>query len=200
MTENNQTTPGAAQPAPGRLGAPTPGPAPATPTTSRASVPPVAGMGSHPTPVPGPAGSQPLSSGSPSTSSDAPKRPLPVELMRMAWGAVVLVALLITWFALVPAETPELSWDEDVQAAEVRADTNNRSAQGAPQQTVLNGWHAADLAAIQIDQLQAQHEAMRAAVQAETRTGAMVLVVGIGLAGDVVLRAAERRQKAANAS
>ena len=63
-------------------------------------------------------------------------------------GAVVLaVAAIVVWFAMGPDDR-----SDDIDQALRDATVNEISAQGAPQQAVVNGWVARDLLAIIAEQ------------------------------------------------
>lgn len=152
-----------------------------------------------PTDTTGP-GERAPSAGAASPDPPAPKRPAPwwtksgttdtkatknwLPLVRLGWAAAIALALLITW-----GNGPEQAdWPDEVSWAQTRADLNNDSAEGAPQQQVVNGWHAADLAEIQINQTTELLEQHR-------HTANLLLVLGLGIFGDFALRAVgDRRQ------
>lgn len=79
--------------------------------------------------------------------------------MRLA--RIVLLALIAV-AAIVIAALPTSSSSNhsaDVAAALSMAEMNNELAEGAPQQTVVNGWVARDLLAIMSEQLDEQNTA-----------------------------------------
>ncbi|MCE0488290.1 hypothetical protein [Ornithinimicrobium sediminis] len=98
---------------------------------------------------------------------------------------------MITWFVATPDGADEISWSDRTSVADSMADLNNESAEGAPQQQVVNGWHVADLATIQIEQLEVQH---LQSLEAERRTAALLFWLGLGFAGDLILRGFEVRR------
>lgn len=65
-------------------------------------------------------------------------------------GAVVLIlAALAVYFGLAPTES---DYQTKITAARSDYDANNATAQGAPQQAVVNGWIARDLLQILADE------------------------------------------------
>lgn len=91
----------------------------------------------------------PPPSASPAPAAPSPKPTVAYKLgrSRVAWlGPVRLIvfALLAIAAVVVAANEPDAD-SADVVLARISADTNEESASGAPQQTVVNGWEAADL-------------------------------------------------------
>ena len=62
---------------------------------------------------------------------------------------------------------------------------NNGETKGAPQQTVVNGWYANDTAAVTA----AQNTYIAAS---SARNGNLLMLLGIGMAGELIIRGAER--------
>jgi hypothetical protein len=67
-----------------------------------------------------------------------------VSRIRRAGAVALACAALGVWFGMAPPE-PASADVSAIEAAQSLADLNNASASGAPQQTVVNGWHAIDL-------------------------------------------------------
>ena len=90
-------------------------------------------------------------------------------------GSVVLaVAALAVWFGMAPEPVTRGDAGEIV-AAEALADLNEATAEGAPQQAVVNGWHTVDLLEI------IARESMEPE-PVDHRTEALLLIGVIGLA------------------
>lgn len=116
-----------------------------------------------------------------------------MPLIRGGWGLFVAFLLLVAWFSMAPEAAEEHSWQSDLRTANATAEANHARTEGAPQQQVVNGWHAVDLAGIQVEQLIAQYDQLGRIADSESRTGAMALLIGIGLAGELILRGWEGR-------
>ncbi|GAB3177274.1 hypothetical protein GCM10027060_01320 [Nesterenkonia halophila] len=118
-----------------------------------------------------------------------------VRLVRTIWLAAVAVVLAVVFFSTAPlgeVGDDSLSWDSLVDAAQSRHDINEESTSGAPQQTVVNGRHATDLLELQITQATGLAEDSRDLARAQTdgliSIAALLLVLGIGVVGDMALR------------
>lgn len=109
----------------------------------------------------------------------APRDAHPFALVRTIWAVGTAVLMAAVWFLSSPEQA---FWGLEVEQANSLADLNNESAEGAPQQTVVNGWHQADLTAIQIRQ-------GADLLVRQTQIAALLLVLGIGISGDMALRA-----------
>lgn len=73
-----------------------------------------------------------------------------VRTLAIALG--VLTAIAIPVGLVGPSKPDTDSYTSAVESAQVLADLNEKQAEGAPQQAVVNGWHQADLLEIQIRQ------------------------------------------------
>src|SRR5699024_2713908 len=95
------------------------------------------------------------------------------------------------WFAASPGDSPAApgSWTGALNAAESAYDANEAETSGAPQQQVVNGWYANDLAGIHADQLTAQLAQTAYLADATARIGAVLGVLALALIGDIALRA-----------
>ena len=90
----------------------------------------------------------------------------------------------MTWVGTGPAAVDAGSpskWKSDLAAASVKNDVNNGETKGAPQQSVVNGWYANDIAAITATQ-----NSYIAASSA--RNGTLLTLLGLGVAGELILR------------
>lgn len=149
----------------------------------------------HPGPSPGP---EPSGQPTASTSSapEHPSRTVPlVRLVRTVWLATVAVVLAVVFFSTAPlddAGNDALSWDSLVEAAQSRHDLNEENTSGAPQQAVANGWHTTELLELQITQATGLAEDSRDLARAQTdgmvTIAALVLILGLGVLGDMALR------------
>jgi hypothetical protein len=107
---------------------------------------------------------------------------------RIILGSVLGLLLIITWLANNPAFQSGSSpsdWKSELSAADLKNTMNNGETKGAPQQTVVNGWYANDIAAVTAEQ-----NTYIAASSA--RNGNLLMLLGIGLAGELIIRGAER--------
>jgi hypothetical protein len=107
---------------------------------------------------------------------------------RIILGSVLAVLLVITWLANNPAIQSGSSpsdWKSELSAADVKNTLNNGETKGAPQQTVVNGWYANDIAAVTA----AQNTYIAAS---SARNGNFLMLLGIGAAGELIIRGAER--------
>ncbi|AMB40778.1 hypothetical protein AUT26_11550 [[Arthrobacter] sp. ATCC 21022] len=95
---------------------------------------------------------------------------------------------ILTWLAtgpvVVDAGSPS-DWKSQLAAASVKNEVNNGETKGAPQQSVVNGWYANDIAAVTASQ-----NTYIAASSA--RNGALLMLLGLGVAGELILRGLER--------
>lgn len=86
-------------------------------------------------------------------------------LVRRIGAVLLVVCAALVWFLMTP-DSPSQSFTNPsdhssaISEALTNDETNNASAEGAPQQTVVNGWTARDLLTIiakQEDELSAQN-------------------------------------------
>lgn len=112
----------------------------------------------------------------------------PVQLARVVLGAILGLLFILTWLAtgpvVVDAGSPS-DWKSQLAAASVKNEVNNGETKGAPQQSVVNGWYANDIAAVTASQ-----NTYIAASSA--RNGALLMLLGLGVAGELILRGLER--------
>lgn len=108
----------------------------------------------------------------------------PVQLSRAILGTILGLLFILTWVgtgpAVVDAGNPS-EWKSDLAAASVKNEFNNGETKGAPQQTVVNGWYANDIAAISASQ-----NTYIAASSA--RNGTLLMLIGAGIAGELIIR------------
>lgn len=103
---------------------------------------------------------------------------------RIILGTVLGILLIITWLANNPALQSGSSpsdWQSELSAASLKKSMNNGEAQGAPQQSVVNGWYANDIAVVQA----AQNSYIAGS---STRNGNLLALIGLGIAGELVIR------------
>lgn len=141
---------------------------------------------SHDPAVPAPAHSQ--SAAAPFGQVPAPARGTaakrlprfePDTFRAVVW-LIVAVTAVIVWFAAPSGEDAE-NWVSQVSAADARKTINDASAEGAPQQQVVNGWYVADVLPILSDQNSALHSTLTVG-----RIPSLMLVFGLGYCVDVV--------------
>ncbi|MDS2171338.1 hypothetical protein Q7C18_01330 [Nesterenkonia sp. CL21] len=105
-----------------------------------------------------------------------------VKIIRTLWLTVIGVSMVAVFVTAAGAALQGGSeqWSEEVSAADLRQQLNEDSATGAPQQSVVNGWHTTDLLEIQIEQT-ADHLALAQGLVT------LALLLGLGLLGDRAL-------------
>lgn len=108
---------------------------------------------------------------------------------RLAGGLLVLAAVLV-WFLMAPDDDGP-SYDSLRSAIESDDDGNNELAEGAPQQSVVNGWTANKYLALISMQVEDAEES------ADPRAATLLLLGVIGLA--VLLVTSEGRSEPARA-
>jgi hypothetical protein len=115
----------------------------------------------------------------------------PVQLARIVLGSVLGLLFILTWIgtgpAVVDAGSPS-DWKSELAAASVKNEVNNGETKGAPQQSVVNGWYANDIAAITASQ-----NTYLAASSA--RNGTLLMLLGLGVAGELILRGLDRARQ-----
>lgn len=107
---------------------------------------------------------------------------------RIILGAVLGLLMIITWIANSPALQSGSSpsdWKSELSAADLKNTMNNGETKGAPQQTVVNGWYLNDIAAVQA----AQNSYIAGS---SMRNGNLLVLIGLGVAGELIIRGAER--------
>ncbi|MGO4591560.1 hypothetical protein [Paenarthrobacter sp. 2TAF44] len=117
----------------------------------------------------------------------------PVQLTRVILGAILGLLFIWTWIgtgpAVVDAGSPS-EWKSDLAAASVKNEVDNGETKGAPQQSVVNGWYANDIAAITASQ-----NTYIAASSA--RNGTLLMLLGLGVASELILRGLDRARLSA---
>jgi hypothetical protein len=106
-------------------------------------------------------------------------------------GAILGLLLLITWLAGNPSFQSGGSpsdWKSELSAADLKNTMNNGETKGAPQQTVVNGWYANDIAAVTA----AQNTYIAAS---STRNGNLLALIALGIAGELIIRGAESSRR-----
>jgi hypothetical protein len=114
---------------------------------------------------------------------------------RIILGSVMGLLLIITWIANNPAisgSSPS-DWKSELSAADLKNTMNNGETKGAPQQTVVNGWYANDIAAVTA----AQNTYIAAS---SARNGNLFALLGVGVAGELIIRGAEHARIARRAA
>jgi hypothetical protein len=109
---------------------------------------------------------------------------------RIILGAVLGLLLIITWIVNNPAmsgSSPS-DWKSELSAADVKNTMNNGETKGAPQQTVVNGWYANDIAAVTA----AQNTYIAAG---SMPNGNLLALIGLGVAGELIIRGMERANR-----
>jgi hypothetical protein len=110
-----------------------------------------------------------------------PRRPVARGVVRVVGAGLLAATAMALWFGMAPDEIPGKA--PVVSAALANYASDNRRAEGAPQQTVVNGWIAKDLLTIVIQQ---GDQAALAERQASDRLAAeaalIVVAVGFGIA------------------
>lgn len=110
---------------------------------------------------------------------------------RIILGSVLGVLLLITWLANNPAFQSGSSpsdWKSELSAASLKNAMNDGETKGAPQQSVVNGWYANDIAAVEASQ-----NTYIAASSA--RNGSFLALIGLGVAGELIIRGVEKTNR-----
>lgn len=112
----------------------------------------------------------------------------PADFARILLGSLLVFMLIFTWVSGTPdsddAGTPS-DWIRDVDAAVFSNELNNGETDGAPQQSVVNGWYANDLALIEAS----QNTYMAAS---SDRNGKILFIIGLGVAGELIIRGVKR--------
>lgn len=129
---------------------------------------------------------QPTPDHAPRLKSRRPK----LAKLRSANGARIILAsalgilLIVTWIANNPAVHSGSSpsdWKSELSAATLKNTMNNGETKGAPQQSVVNGWYANDIAAVQA----AQNSYIAGS---SMRNGNLLALIGLGIAGELIIR------------
>jgi hypothetical protein len=107
---------------------------------------------------------------------------------RILLGVVTALLLLLAWFGnnpnLIDSGSPS-EWRSQLSSAAIKNEVNNGETKGAPQQSVVNGWYANDLAEVQASQ-------NSYLARSSDRNGALTAAVGFGIAGELIIRGIER--------
>lgn len=113
------------------------------------------------------------------TAAKRPRR-FNLDVYRAAVWLIVAVLAVIVWFAAPSGETSE-TWASQISAADAKKIINDASTEGAPQQTVVNGWYVADVLPVLSHQNSAVHSALTGG-----RLPSLVLLFGLGYCIDVI--------------
>lgn len=112
-------------------------------------------------------------------------------MARIILGAVLGLLVIMTWVGTGPnavdAGSPS-AWKSELTAASVKNEVNNGETKGAPQQTVVNGWYANDIATVTA----AQNTYIAAS---SARNGTLLMLLGLGIAGEMIIRGTERSKR-----
>ena len=105
------------------------------------------------------------------------------NLARLLLGLLLLVLLCFAWFGNNPSADGNgvSSWKSSSSAAAADNELNASKTSGAPQQAVVNGWYANDLANVQISQ--STYTAV-----SSFRNGSLLGLLVLGLTGELVIR------------
>jgi hypothetical protein len=110
---------------------------------------------------------------------------------RLILGTALALLLVITWLANNPAihsgSSPS-DWTSDLAQAAVKNELNAGETKGAPQQSVVNGWYLNDIAVVQA----AQNSYIAGS---SMRNGNMLVLIGLGIAGELIIRGVERARR-----
>lgn len=110
---------------------------------------------------------------------------------RIILGSVLGLMLIITWTFNNPgihSGSNPSDWRVDLTEAAVTNELNAGETKGAPQQAVVNGWYANDIARVQA----AQNTYIAGS---SMRNGNLLALIGLGLAGELIIRGAERTNR-----
>lgn len=111
----------------------------------------------------------------------------PAKLSRVVLGAILGLLFIGAWIGSGPGAVDAGSpsdWKSELNAASLKNTMNNGETKGAPQQTVVNGWYANDIAAVTAS----QNTYMAAS---SARNGTLLMLIGLGIAGELVIRGLE---------
>ena len=112
----------------------------------------------------------------------------PAKLSRAVLGAILGLLFIGAWIGSGPGAVDAGSpsdWKSELSAADLKNTMNNGETKGAPQQTVVNGWYANDIAGVTA----AQNTYIAAS---SARNGNLLMMLGIGVADELIIRGAER--------
>jgi hypothetical protein len=100
-------------------------------------------------------------------------------IARRAGALLLVLGALTVWFGMTPDSDSDPDHRADVAAIESEDDSNNAMADGAPQQTVVNGWTAINYQRLLSEQMD---EASSSQVRDDRPTAMLGLcVAGIAL-------------------
>jgi len=94
-----------------------------------------------------------------------------VTLLRRLGAFALLVAAIAIWFGMAPDVPNQASKIASIEATD---DANNARAEGAPQQTVVNGWTTIEY----LQLLAQQSDELASASVRDDRPGAMLAILG----------------------
>ena len=101
--------------------------------------------------------------------------------IRRVFAAILIVGTAAIWFGMAP-ESSNAEYRSAIASALADDKINNTSTQGAPQQTVVNGWTAKDLLTVIASE----------GAEQDQRPAALLALAVIGIAGSVALGADRR--------
>jgi hypothetical protein len=100
-----------------------------------------------------------------------------MQIIRRIGAVVLIIAALGIWFGMKPAQDTKAGTYHSAISAALDADTaNNAKTEGAPQQTVVNGWTAKDLLTVI-----AQEGASQPPVDERPAALLVLVIIGLGL-------------------
>ncbi|KQY56687.1 hypothetical protein [Nocardioides sp. Root140] len=100
-----------------------------------------------------------------------------MSIVRRVGGLVLAIAAAVVWFVAAPDDVSAADHKDDIASALSDDDANNLLTEGAPQQTVVNGWTAKNLLTIQAQQ---NNDLLEAA--SDQRPGLLMMLAVLGLA------------------
>lgn len=99
-------------------------------------------------------------------------------LVRRIGATILIVAALAVWFGMAPDSDAAPNNSSAVASIEAEDDANNALAEGAPQQTVVNGWTTINY----LNLLSEQVDEAAAPETGDQRTTAMLGLCVLGIA------------------
>jgi hypothetical protein len=106
-----------------------------------------------------------------------------MQTVRRALALLLAVGAAGIWFGMAP-ESSNAEYRAQIAAALADDKINNTSTQGAPQQTVVNGWTAKDLLTVIASE----------GAEQDQRPAALLALAVIGLAGGIATSTGSRNE------
>lgn len=110
---------------------------------------------------------------------------------RVILGVVLAVLLTITWLAnntTLNSDNSPSDWKSELTQATVKNELNAGETKGAPQQSVVNGWYANDIAVV--------HASQNSYIAGSSmRNGNLLALIGLGIAGELIIRGVESARR-----